>query len=117
LSRFGQVGFLAHVFVRPIPDGASDRSVHRPPEALDRYRLDAPDYEVVFQAEDRTESLPFGVLPPSATDEWDAQWVYSKRPDEPAILAIDRYFVTLVRQQMLDLMPLPASATEERKTE
>jgi len=87
------------------------------PEALDRYRLDAPDYEVVFQTEDRTESLPFGVLPPSATDEWDAKWVYSKRPDEPAILAIDRYFVTLVRQQMLDLMPLPASATDERKTE
>lgn len=87
------------------------------PEALDRYRLNAPDYEVVLQTGDRTESLPFGVLPPSATDEWDAKWVYSKRPDEPAIVAIDRYFVTLVRQQMLDLMPLPASATEERKTE
>lgn len=87
------------------------------PEALERYRLDAPDYEVVFQTEDRTESLSFGILPPSATDEWDANWVYSRRPDEPAIVAIDRYFVTLVRQQMPALMPLPASMTEERKTE
>jgi len=83
------------------------------PEPLSAYRLEPPDYEMTFRGNGKEETLQLGVVPPSATDEWSAEWVYALRPDETSVFAVDRLFVSLVHQDFAEMIKPPASATDE----
>ena len=82
------------------------------PESLSEYRLDPPDYAVTLKGDQKTETMQFGMIPPSATDEWSVKWVYAIRPDEDTVFAVDRLFVDLMKQDLKYSLLLPPSATE-----
>lgn len=87
------------------------------PKPLAEYRLDPPDYRVIFTGEGgQEELLRFGVFPPSATDELDVDVVYALRPDESSVFSVEPRVVSLLHRDFSDLRgpaPTPVAATEE----